>query len=439
LLLEQIPTPKEFRDAIESLSPEQQRFAKAFRSMQLESTLFGVCVIQIKPQLEKLLGIPDDSLTKEIKLTQDLLSLFIEYQIPSDLLSYDGPRESSVDVKIARVKELVKEMKDMIQRERDEEIAEAKRQQEMRRRQEEEERRRREEEERRRRELQEQERTRMVSQSRMSSMDAPTFAASKQKAFTPISMLSRKAMAAPQSLAPSRPSASISAPPPPPSVSAAPPSPAPVAAAAAPPPPAPVAAAAAAPSQPVLPTPPSTPSTVVEASPESSKHPDKTVVPIEEVGKGEEDIDYTKIPAILDAKYEALDEDSALRPTIINVGPSWSKKYQESLLSSAEEKSLGVKALTGEKNKAFDLLDALSRSGSLPIDQATLHIVIASTHCFDKSLLDTVIEDNVNPIEKVERSSLIVATTIHNRPVEELVRAEQQGRVREFSPILFHN
>jgi hypothetical protein len=28
LMLEQIPTPKEFRDAIESLSPEQQRFAR---------------------------------------------------------------------------------------------------------------------------------------------------------------------------------------------------------------------------------------------------------------------------------------------------------------------------------------------------------------------------------------------------------------------------
>ena len=28
--------------------------------------------------------------------------------------------------------------------------------------------------------------------------------------------------------------------------------------------------------------------------------------------------------------------------------------------------------------------------------------------------MDTVIEDNVNPIEKVERSSLIVATTIHD-------------------------
>jgi hypothetical protein len=88
LLLETIPTPKEFADAIASLSPEQQRFCKGFRAMQLESTLFGVCVIQIKPALEKVLNLPDDSLTKEIALTQDLLKLFLEYQIPSDQLSY---------------------------------------------------------------------------------------------------------------------------------------------------------------------------------------------------------------------------------------------------------------------------------------------------------------------------------------------------------------
>ncbi len=35
LPLEALPTPKEFRDAIESLSPEQQRFAKAYRAMQV--------------------------------------------------------------------------------------------------------------------------------------------------------------------------------------------------------------------------------------------------------------------------------------------------------------------------------------------------------------------------------------------------------------------
>jgi hypothetical protein len=95
LLLETIPTPKEFKDAIESLSPEQQRFAKGFRAMQLESTLFAVCVVQIKPQLEKLLNLPDDALTKEIELTQDLLNLFIEYQIPSDLLSFQGDPQTS--------------------------------------------------------------------------------------------------------------------------------------------------------------------------------------------------------------------------------------------------------------------------------------------------------------------------------------------------------
>ena len=62
LCMETIPTPKEFKDAIESLSPEQQRFAKAFRSMQLNSTLFGIVVIQIKPQLERVLNLPFDSL-----------------------------------------------------------------------------------------------------------------------------------------------------------------------------------------------------------------------------------------------------------------------------------------------------------------------------------------------------------------------------------------
>merc|ERR1712224_263070 len=85
-----IPTPKEFKDAIQSLSPEQEAFAKAFRSMQLESTLFGVLVVQIRPQLEKVLNLQPDSLTKEIKLTQDLMQLFTKYQIPTDLLAFDA-------------------------------------------------------------------------------------------------------------------------------------------------------------------------------------------------------------------------------------------------------------------------------------------------------------------------------------------------------------
>ena len=86
LNLQHLPTPKEFRDAIESLSTEQQRFAKTYRGMQLEGTLLGVLVLLIKPQLEVVLKLPSDRLTKEIRLTQDLMELFIKYQIPSDLL-----------------------------------------------------------------------------------------------------------------------------------------------------------------------------------------------------------------------------------------------------------------------------------------------------------------------------------------------------------------
>jgi hypothetical protein len=106
--LETIPSAGEFKAATVSISPEQQAFAKMFRGMQLASTLFAVCALQIKPQLEKLLRLEHDSLTKEIRLTQDLLQLFVEYQIPSDMLSFGGPNASSAAVRIASVKRNVR-------------------------------------------------------------------------------------------------------------------------------------------------------------------------------------------------------------------------------------------------------------------------------------------------------------------------------------------
>jgi len=81
LALSQLPSPAAFADAITSLSPQQRRFATALRAAQLQSSLTAVLVLAIKPQLEVLLRLPHDALTREIGLTRDLTELFIKHQV----------------------------------------------------------------------------------------------------------------------------------------------------------------------------------------------------------------------------------------------------------------------------------------------------------------------------------------------------------------------
>jgi len=65
------------------------------------------------------------------------------------------------------------------------------------------------------------------------------------------------------------------------------------------------------------------------------------------------------------------------------------------------------------ENKTFNLLNPLSSSGSLPITCAEIHALVGATLCFDLSIVDTMIQQNVHPIEKLELSMLIVALMIH--------------------------
>merc|ERR1712151_944199 len=139
----------------------------------------------------------------------------------------------------------------------------------------------------------------------------------------------------------------------------------------------------------------------------------------------------------MDKRFEELDTDSALRPTIINPSDSWTKRAQKALLANATTSVLREKELKRERDAAFDLLDALTKSGALPISHASLHIVLAATHCFDNSVTETVVQDNVNPIDKVERSTLIMATTLHQQRAAELVRETQHQRLTETAPLLF--
>jgi hypothetical protein len=62
----------------------------------------------------------------------------------------------------------------------------------------------------------------------------------------------------------------------------------------------------------------------------------------------------------------------------------------------------------------------------LPIAFSELHVIVAVTHAFEKDLIDTVIQDNINPIEKLEMSTLLVGSAIHGVSASALLREESQ-------------
>ena len=62
--------------------------------------------------------------------------------------------------------------------------------------------------------------------------------------------------------------------------------------------------------------------------------------------------------------------------------------------------------------------------------------MVAATHCFDLDLMDTVVKRNMNPIEKVERSMLIMANTIHQASIEDMTTPDNYARIRSAAPEL---
>uniref|UniRef100_A0A7S2YS48 Uncharacterized protein n=1 Tax=Entomoneis paludosa TaxID=265537 RepID=A0A7S2YS48_9STRA len=376
LLNEVLPTAKEFKDAISSLSPEQQAFAKAYRGMQLESSVFGVCIIQLKPQLEKLLGLPSGALTKEIQLTQDLMSLFVDYQIPSDLLSYDGDAASNMAAKLETVKAHVKAVVDVVDAAKEKELLEEERKKEMR---------------------EAQSAIPSPPSGGMFGAPSPQYAAAAFKTRRDLSSAAPRAGGGGGS---GLFGGQINT---------------------------------------VLP-PLTNPPSLVALSDQTNEQEESQQTSPEEMEDGElvDTDDFTLIPKVLDGKIEKLDQDNSLRSTILKAGTGWSRRRQENLLTKAQSKPLASSAVEEEKNKAFDLLDALSRSGTLSIDCSELHVVVALSHCFENDVMGTVIQDNINPIEKVERSSIIVASTIHDEPSQILLSGNSHvKRLGAAFPALF--
>jgi hypothetical protein len=63
---------------------------------------------------------------------------------------------------------------------------------------------------------------------------------------------------------------------------------------------------------------------------------------------------------------------------------------------------------------------------------------VAVTHCFENDVMGTVIQDNINPIEKLEKSTLLIASTIHGVPAKKLIRgsADVQRLTNSFPALL---
>mmetsp|Transcript_37826 Transcript_37826/g.100530 ORF Transcript_37826/g.100530 Transcript_37826/m.100530 type:complete len:121 (+) Transcript_37826:2644-3006(+) len=92
-------------------------------------------------------------------------------------------------------------------------------------------------------------------------------------------------------------------------------------------------------------------------------------------------------------RFEKLDVGNALRPTILKAGEAWTLRAQPSLLAPpAAPRTLRAEEQRSERGRALDLIDALTRSGALSLEDATLHVVLAATHGFDKGLVDTVVQ-----------------------------------------------
>jgi hypothetical protein len=143
----------------------------------------------------------------------------------------------------------------------------------------------------------------------------------------------------------------------------------------------------------------------------------------------EEDFVGTEIASVtrkLNVKLAAL-QSKQLQQVRIETGQVWSKRNTLLLKGPAEELDKAERAVN--RKNAMDLLDALSRSGSLPLQFAELHAMVGVSHCFSQSLIDTLVKSNIDPIKQVSDSMALLASIIHNTPVHDIVRKKTTGKL----------
>jgi hypothetical protein len=130
-------------------------------------------------------------------------------------------------------------------------------------------------------------------------------------------------------------------------------------------------------------------------------------------------VDFSLLPSALESAFESISSDyGSVRPSIIRAGSTWSKVSQSLVGEMRHEKKVEQ---TLERQQCFDLLDAITKSGGLGLEHVQLHVVLASSFCFAKSVMDTLVQENVNPIAQVHEATVLMASTIFNVAKEEVL------------------
>jgi len=369
---------KEFKDAVQALSPEQKQFATHVRCMQLENTSFAVLIIPTKPQLEKVLRLPEDSLTQEPDLVDQIIDYIVQLQIPTDVIGYHGNPDASEEVKVNAVRERVQRITTRLAKVEPKEDTPA----------------------------DPPEPEQMNPEEALPEVKVLSRARAEQVLHSALKVADRMQMDQP-SVGPTTSAGTLPR------------------------------------STPGLQRGRSGPTTSPKAvagntaPPVESEDRTTSTENLENKDDAPKNFDCTSFGTELERCCEVMEHGGCLKPQLLKISSPWKKKAETSFFGGMVKSELDVEVQQQEKEATFHLLTAITRGGVLPIDQATLHVIVTCVHGFEKSLMHTLVQDSTNPIQKMEGSSLIMAGVAHKQPHNKIIKEEHIDAVRAASPWLF--
>jgi hypothetical protein len=120
----------------------------------------------------------------------------------------------------------------------------------------------------------------------------------------------------------------------------------------------------------------------------------------------EEQENLSQIGSKLNSMLDRAD-CSSINQTVISVAAaeSWTRQdWGDGFLAQCRETALGSELQRAEKNKVFDFLEVISNGGISPFEEgAALHVIVAAVHSYQQSIVETVVQENKDPISEMER------------------------------------